>query len=41
MLITKVNQNNTGMYAEESSLHTFKIQNNNLDEGFEMACHHL
>ena len=31
----KVTQNNKGMYTEERSQQTFKIQNNNLNVGFE------
>ena len=33
--IPKVTKNNTSMYTEESSQQTFKIQNNDLDVGFE------
>ena len=35
--ITKITQNNTGMYTKESSQQTFKISNNNLDVRFEKA----
>ena len=35
--ITKVTQNNTGMYTTESSQQTNKIPNNNLDVRFERA----
>ena len=35
--ITKVTQNNTGMYIKESSQQTFEIPNNNLDVKFEKA----
>ena len=35
--ITKVTQNNTGMYTKGSSQQTFGIPNNNLDVKFEKA----
>ena len=35
--ITKVTQNNTGMYTKETSQQTFKIPNNNFDVRFEKA----
>ena len=35
--ITKVTQNNTGMYTQGSSQQTFEISNNNLDVKFEKA----
>ena len=35
--ITKVTQNNPGMYTTVSSPQTFKIPNNNLDVRFERA----
>ena len=35
--ITKVTQNNTGMYTQGSSQQTFEILNNNLDVKFEKA----
>ena len=35
--ITKVIQNNTGMYTKESSQRAFKIPNNNFDVRFEKA----
>ena len=37
MMITKVTQNNTGMYTQESSQQTFEIPNNNFDIKFEKA----
>ena len=36
-VITKVTQNNTGMYTKGSSQKTFEIPNNNLDVKFEKA----
>ena len=36
-LITKVTQNNTGMYTQGSSQQTFETPNNNLDVKFEKA----
>ena len=35
--ITKVTQNNTGLYTKESSQQTFEKPNNNLDVKFEKA----
>ena len=37
IIITKVTQNNTAMYTQESSQQTFEIPNNNLDVKFEKA----
>ena len=36
-VITKVTQNNTGMYTVESEKQTFKIPYNNFDVRFEQA----
>ena len=36
-IITKVNQNNTGMYTKGTSQHTFEIPKNNLDEKVEKS----